>query len=320
MARTARDLRQLDGATLDELMARFPSEWRAIGEALVAATASGSPAALEALVKQTRGAAARQQARLAASHGNPEVLAAALPQLAAARMAKLAVERTLLAAATGLTEGPIRFGRWSGLLIQSLFFSRGLVRKPVSLRRFRLLWPLVTQRRLLMPLVQQRGIYCFYSRELVRTIAAEIGDRPALEIAAGDGTLSRFLAAAGLKVVATDDQSWRHAVTYPAEVERLDASTALSRHRPRAVICSFPPPGNDFERRVFTTASVERYVVVTTRHRFAAGDWKAYQAQEAFDWEEDRALSRLVLPPELDPAVLVFRRRTVAPAPRPTVA
>ncbi len=310
MARHARDpRRQLEQATLDELMERFPGEWRSVGEALVAATSSGSAAALEALVDQTRAAAMRQQARLAASHGNPEVLAAALPHLAAARMAKLAVERTLLAAATGLKEGPVRFGRWSGLLVQSLFFSRGLERRPVPMRAFRLTWPLVTQKRLLMPLVQPRGIYCFYSLELVRAIAAVVGDRPALEIAAGDGTLSRFLAAEGVRITATDDQSWRHAIDYPVDVERLEASAALARHQPRAVVCSFPPPGNGFERRVFAMQSVERYLVVTTRHRFAAGDWNAYQAQREFDWEEDQALSRLVLPPELDPAVLVFRRR-----------
>ena len=180
---------------------------------------------------------------------------------------------------------------------------------PVPMRAFRLTWPLVTQRRLLMPLVQPRGIYCFYSLELVKALVALLDGRPALEIAAGDGTLSRFLAARGARVKATDDQSWGHAVTYPAEVEKLDAAQALARHRPRAVLCSFPPPGNAFERRVFTTPGVELYVVVTTRHQFAAGDWNAYREQTAFEWSVDEPLSRLVLPPELDPAVLLFRRR-----------
>jgi hypothetical protein len=290
-------------------MARFPAEWRRVGEALVEATAAGTPAALEALVLQASAAAAPHRARVERSHRNPEVVAAALPHLAAARLARLAVERTLFAAATGRSEGPIRFGLWSGLLVQRLLFSKGLARRPVSARTFRWVWPLVRQKRLLMPLVQRKGIYCFYARELVRAVAAMVGDRPALEIAAGDGTLSRFLAEAGVAITATDDQSWRHAVSYPAEVARLEAGAALARHAPRAVVCSFPPPANGFERRVFATPSVELYVVVTTRHRFAAGDWKAYQAQEAFEWGEEPALSRLVLPPELDPAVLVFRRR-----------
>jgi hypothetical protein len=281
----------------------------------VAATAAGRPEALEAFVVSARDAAAPWRARVEKSHGNPEVLATALPRLAAARMARLAVERTLLAAATGQASGTARLGRWSGTLIQMLLFGRGLTRRPVPMRAFRAVWPLVTQRRLLMPLVQPRGIYCFYSLELVKALAALVGDRPAVEIAAGDGTLSRFLAARGVAVKATDDQSWGHAVTYPADVERLDAAEALRRHRPRAVLCSFPPPGNPFERRVFSTPSVELYLVVTTRHRFAAGDWAAYQGQQAFEWSIDEALSALVLPPELDPAVLVFRRRAAPSGP-----
>jgi hypothetical protein len=293
-------------------MAAYPAEWRAVGEALVSATAAGRPEAIEAFVEGARDAAAPWRARVERSHGHPEVVATALPRLAAARMARLAAERTLLAAATGQAGGTVRLGRWSGTLIQALLFGRGLERRPVPMRAFRWVWPLVTQRRLLMPLVQPRGIYCFYSLELVKALAALLGDRPVLELAAGDGTLARFLTARGVAVRATDDQSWRHAVRYPADVEQLDAAAALQRHRPRAVLCSFPPPGNAFERRVFTTPGVELYVVVTTRHRFAAGDWEAYQAQRAFDWSIDEPLSALVLPPELDPAVLVFRRTSGA--------
>ena len=316
--RSARDaLAAVESASLEALMARHPTEWRAVGEALVQATAAG-PEAVEAFVRRARDAAAPWRRRVERSHANPEAVEAALPHLAAARMARLAAERTLLAAATGQAGGTVRLGRWSGTLIQALFFGRGLARRPVPMRAFRLAWPLVTQKRLLMPLVQPRGIYCFYSLELVKALARLVGDRPALEIAAGDGTLSRFLAAQGVAIRATDDQSWSHAVTYPPDVERLDAAAALRRHAPRAVLCSFPPPGNAFERQVFATAGVELYVVVTTRHRFAAGDWEAYAAQTAFEGGEDPALSALVLPPELDPAVLVFRRR--APAVTPAAA
>jgi hypothetical protein len=224
-------------------------------------------------------------------------------------MTRLAVERTLASAATGQVEGTVRLGRWSGLLIQSLFFGRGLARRPVPMRAFRWVWPLVTQRRLLMPLVQPRGIWCFYSLELVRGLAALLEGRPALEVAAGDGTLARFLRAAGADVRASDDQSWARPDGYPPDVERLDAVEAVARHRPRAVLCSFPPPGNGFERRLLASPGLERYLVVTSRHRHAAGDWAAYERQTAFDWSIDEGLSRLVLPPELDPAVLVFRRR-----------
>ena len=185
----------------------------------------------------------------------------------------------------------------------------GLVRKPVSLQAFRRWWPWVTQKRLLMPLVGPRGIYAFYTQELIRLLAARIGDRPCLEIAAGDGTLTRFLSEAGVHIRATDDQSWSHAIQFPQEVERLEASQALARYQPKVVICAFPPPRNAFEREVFRISSVDLYVVLTTRHKFAAGDWAAYEGQPDFSWRADAELATLLLPPLIDPEVLVFERK-----------
>lgn len=323
MARAGKELAAVEGASFDELSQRYPEIWKAVGERLVNA-AKGGPPALEAFVREAQALAAPWRERVQKSHGDPRVVAQALPPLAAARLARLATQQTLLAAATGQTTGSVRLGLWSGAIVQRLLFANvskiangdtgasdagALERKPASLRAFRLFWPLVTRKRALMPLVQQRGIFCFYSRELVRALAALLEGRPTVELAAGDGTLSRFLRAQGAQIQASDDQSWKHVVAYPPEVEKADAATVLTRDRPRAVVCSFPPPGNPFEQRVFRTASVELYVVVTTRHRFAAGDWEAYQQQQGFDWGVDEALSPLVLPPEVDPAVLVFRRR-----------
>jgi hypothetical protein len=159
-----------------------------------------------------------------------------------------------------------------------------------------------------MTLVGPQGIYCFYSRELVSRLAELIGDRRCLEIAAGDGCLSRFLAERGVEIVATDDHSWSDRVRYPETVIRQDARTALRVHQPQVVICSWPPAGNPFEREVFRTRSVELYIVITSRHDWAAGNWNAYRHQRDFDFCDDPALSRLVLPPELDSAVLIFRR------------
>lgn len=313
MARAPRnELAALDGSSLADLMKQYPGVWTTVGEHLVTAS-QGGPTALEAFVKRAQAEAAPWRQRVQQSHGNPQVLLQALPVLAAERMARLAMEQTLLAAATGQSSGTVKLGTWSGLLVQHLLFSEGLTRKPASLGAFRFWWPLVTRKRALMPLVQQRGIYCFYSRPLVQAVAALLGDRPTVELAAGDGTLARFLSGAGATVKASDDQSWKHVVTYPADVEKADAVAVLRRDKPRAVVCSFPPPGNGFEKRIFESPSVELYVVVTTRHRFAAGDWAAYEAQGTFDWSLDEALSRLVLPPDIDPAVLVFRRKAPAP-------
>jgi len=305
-------LASVEQATLAQLQERFPAEWAAIGRDLVVAVETARPEALVAFVKKAQARAQPWRARLAKARGNPPALGAALPQVAKARMARLAVEQTLQAvaarAATGQVRGTVRFGLLGGWLVQRLLFAYGLVRKPVSMTAFRLLWWLVPRRRILMQLVQPRGIYCFYSGALIRALADLIGTRRCLEIAAGDGTLARFLAAAGVTIRATDDHSWQHAVTYPEGVERVDARQALSDGRCAAVICSFPPPQNAFERGVFQTTSVQLYVVITTRHRFAAGNWDSYRDQTGFTCTEDRRLARLVLPPELDPTVLVFRR------------
>jgi hypothetical protein len=298
---------------LEELMRRHPEGWARVGEALTRALATGRAGEVAGLVRRLHAEADAWRARIARSGGNDQVVKGAMAHLAAERLAVLAVERTALSAAVGQEEGTYRLSLWSGTIVQRLLFARGLTRKPVSLRAFRLAWPLVRQRRLVMPLVQQKGIYCFYSRELVAALARLVGPRPCVELAAGDGTLSRFLRAAGVEITATDDQSWGHVVTYPADVLRLEARRALAELSPRAVICSWPPPGNEFERRIFATPSIELYVAIGSRHRFATGDRAAYDQPGSFEGAPDEQLSRLVLPPELDPAVLVFRRRDARP-------
>ena len=67
---------------------------------------------------------------------------------------------------------------------------------------------------------------------------------------------------------------------------------------------------------MFTTDSVQLYIVITSRHAFAAGDWDAYRRQSTFSVTEAPELSALVLPPELDCTVIVFRRLSEAASPR----
>lgn len=313
-------------ASLEELKTRYPAEWERTGRALVAALESGHAAGAARWLAHVRAEAAPWRTRLAKSGGNAKVADAALPLLVRARMAELALKEVVdgVAAARATGKGPtagvVRFSRWSGTLINALFFRGGLERKPVSPFWFRVLWPLVTEKELLMPLVEPRGIYCFYARPLVTGLARlidEVGG-PAIEIAAGDGTLTRFLEAAGVTITASDDQTWSATSGTSAvsgtgassDVERLDAESALRRDQPRVVVCSWPPPGNRFEAHVFRTASVARYIVLTTRHRFAAGAWPAYdEAAASFDRRVDEALSPLILPPTIDPVVLIFDRR-----------
>jgi hypothetical protein len=57
---------------------------------------------------------------------------------------------------------------------------------------------------------------------------------------------------------------------------------------------------------VLANRAVELYLVLSTRNRFAAGDWAAYEASGRLELNEP--LSALLLPPEIDPVVLTFRR------------
>ena len=106
----------------------------------------------------------------------------------------------------------------------------------MSLWLFGLLWPLLAQRRLLMPLVQPKGIYWFSSKQLIKALASMIGDRRCLEIAAGDGTLSRFLSDEGVAVTATDDYSWSNSVQTP--------SSSCASTRRRRSPCTAPKPSS----------------------------------------------------------------------------
>lgn len=288
---------------LAEVRAAFPREWAEVQRELATVVDSGDAAAVQAYAARVARPSAVRDER------------AAVAALAKQRMAAAALRQMGVAAATGVASGTLRFGLVSGWLTQRLLFAGGgLERKPVSMGAFRALWPLVRQKSYLMPLVQPRGIYCFYSKPLIVRLAQRIGDRACVEIAAGDGTLARFLRDAGADVVATDDFSWtqtrRDGGAGPAGVVRQDARDALRERRPEVVLCSWPPAGNGFEKWVFKTPSVQTYIMIGSRSEAGAGSFADYRAAAgAFSMTRDEELSALVLPPEIEPAVYVFQRR-----------
>ena len=292
---------------LDELCSRYPAEWAVVQQEISAIVGRGVAEELKAYLEQLSKPPVVDKS--SSAHTRQEV---ALSQFIRSRMAHESVKKlclSTLAADTGVTKGKLRFDLFNGYLAQRLLFSSGLKRKPVSLFWFRLFWPLVWQKKRLMPLVQPKGIYCFYSRALVEALAGMIASRSCLEIGAGDGTLTRFLQDANVRVTATDNHGWGNAVSYPEWVIKLDAREALATYSPEVVICSWPPSQNDFERHVFNSPSVQLYIVIGSHHQFAFGNWKDYKQQSAFDLEQDKKLGALVLPPELEPAVYVFRRK-----------
>jgi len=292
--------------SLDELKGRYPKWWEETGNDL-----------LDVLGQRRLGLVAEHLARVRAVEaaalekiaGKKAERDGAVRDLVKSRMAILAMEQILAGAVLGKDAGPLRFNRWNGTILQKLLFRRDLERKPVSLFWFRFWWPLLPQRRFLIPLVQPKGIYCFFSKPLLKGLAKIIGKKKTIEVAAGDGTLSRFLAAQGVNIRACDNYSWSHAITYPPDVERNSVGPALSAHRPEAVICSWPPAGNEFERVIFSFPTVKLYIVIASRHSFAAGNWKDYGLQKNFTWTRDETLSRYVLPPDLDPAVYLFQKK-----------
>jgi hypothetical protein len=198
---------------------------------------------------------------------------------------------------------------FNGRLIKTLFFDRSFQRKPVSIFWFYLIWPLIWQRRLFMDSIEIKGFYCFYSKKLIQELAKIIGSRSCLEIAAGDGTLARFLKEQDKRIIATDNRSWNFSIHYPDTVIDCDAKEALQTYNPEIVICSWPPKNNDFERHIFKTDSVQTYILISSRLESVSGNWADYREQSTFSFEVDTRLSKLVLPPELEPSVYIFRRK-----------
>ncbi len=294
---------------LDELIERYPHEWEKVGAELVSLLKEGKAEELNAYAQKARRTAEMGKVRILKSRNNPDVVETVLVNLVRSKMWLLALDKCYLSSALGKAAGKVRFNLLNGYIIQKLLFSRHLTRKPVSLFWFNVLWRFISQKRILMPLVQPKGIYCFYSGRLIKELAGLIGNRPCLEIGAGDGTLSRLFIEAGIQITATDDYSWSHMISYPELVERIDARDALKKYRPQVVISSWPPPNNNFEGHVFTADSVRLYIVIGSRHKFASGNREAYSAQRHFDWKIDYRLSRYVLPPELDSAVYIFQRK-----------
>lgn len=299
--------------TLDDLCARYPEEWEIVQRDISAIIARGAAEELQAYLQDLATQGPLSAKRLRGNRGNSKIIEAVLLQFIRSRMAHEAVKKlclTTLAANTGGTKRRLRFNLFNGYVAQKLLFSRGLTRKPASLFWFRLFWPLLWQRKRLMPLVQPKGIYCFYSRALVEALTKMVALRSCLEIGAGDGTLAQFLKDEGVRITATDNHGWKHAVAYPEWVIKLDAREALRSYTPEVVICSWPPSLNDFERHVFSTPSVQLYIVIGSRHQIAFGNWNDYRQQTTFAFEQDEKLGALVLPPELESAVYVFRRKS----------
>ncbi len=156
--------------TLSELCEKYPEEWAIVQRDISAAyeRSRSEEQSPKRLYRSSNSATTLPKpARRTPRAG--KALDPALSKYIRNRMARIAIKNYGLIAASGITEGVVRFNWLNGYIIKELLFARELDRKPVSMFWFRLMWPLVWQKARLMPLAEPGGIYCFFSRQLTRS-------------------------------------------------------------------------------------------------------------------------------------------------------
>jgi hypothetical protein len=159
--------------------------------------------------------------------------------------------------------------------------------------------------------LQRSGVWSVPTAEFAQKIGELCAGRKALELGAGLGVLFSGLKSLGVNISAVDDDSWQISGWGRGadNIQKMDASLALKSLSPEVVICSWPPPGNQFEVDVFKTKSVQMYIVILSKQPFASGNWAAYKNQNQFDCTTIPALNALLRPIEAEQQVFVFRRK-----------
>lgn len=294
------------GASLETIAGAFPGEWAVVQKATSALVKQGRPDLVGEHLSKAQSTIVDWNRKLRDCAKPHTLLPQAVPQMATARLTLLALE-SLYRRALARHDGRAPTA-WDRLISQALFFDRKRQRRSPPRLLFECLWPIVRGKAAISAAIQGMGIYCVFTREFGRELKRLINGRSCVELGAGDGTLTLLLEEHGVSVQATDDYSWDKRIRYPPWVEKYSAEQALERHAPQVVLCSWPPPGNQFEKHIFTTASVKLYIAIVSRHRYAAGNWMSYESQKDFTWKAEPRLTRLLVPHEWDHEVLVFHR------------
>ena len=126
-----------------ELCAEYPDEWERVQRELGSALAQGRPADLQAYLQRL----ASQASAPVTAQGQKTARESALRSSVRYRMAHTAVKQHCISVATGIESGKVKFNLLNGFIAQKLLFEDGLDRKPVSLFWFRMLWPLIWQKK-----------------------------------------------------------------------------------------------------------------------------------------------------------------------------
>jgi hypothetical protein len=168
-------------------------------------------------------------------------------------------------------------------------------------------------------------IYFVPTREFVRALARRLRGRRALEVAAGEGLLSRALAQRGVRIVATDSGKWERpqarmnarekrkyrgvaGLPLGTNVIRMDAIAAIEKYRPGVVLACWIPPGPLLGKIV----RAARCVIEIGAGSGITGDIRCWRYEHEF-LEELDALGRCRLDErparELHTRVTLYERR-----------
>jgi len=201
-------------------------------------------------------------------------------------------------------------GLWDRLLFHLLILPMATRTRALPCRLHHRVWGLLRNPAAVSAMLLEAGCYLIPPAELVSELRRVIGRRRTLEIGAGRGVLAGCLRHAGVDITAVDDRSWEGTIPIGREVLTMDGREALVRFQPQVVLCSWPPPGNTFERDVLAQPSVEMYIAILSRHRFASGDHQAYARAEGFRClkAETGPMAAMLLPPEAGSILYLFMR------------
>lgn len=155
----------------------------------------------------------------------------------------------------------------------------------------------------------EHKIYEFFNREFIDSLGdylqqriAEISkeDKPVtiLEVGAGKGQLThwlkKYLTEHGLdekkvKLIATDDQSWKKFEKPPFPVEKLDYPSAITKYAPDIILTSWMPLDEDWTPIFRKEPAVKEYILMGETDNGCCGSsetWKTCPYEEDLDLPE----------------------------------
>jgi hypothetical protein len=292
---------------LAELRELFPSHWETVHAELRQLAAIENPA--EIAGKLTLAHRAWQQVepdcrRLAASFNRHTADRCGLHLLR-----RIALDQYCRALQRELLGGGVA-GLRDRLLFHLLILPLATRPRALPCRVHRLAWRLLRNPAAVSAMLLEAGCYLIPPAELVDELRRVIGMRRTLEIGAGRGILAGCLRHAGVDIAAVDDQSWEGTIPTGRDVLVMDGREALIRFDPQVVLCSWPPPGNSFEREILAHPTVEMYIAILSSHRYASGDHQAYARAVGFRLLKAQTgpMAEMLLPPEAHSVLYLFMR------------